>query len=147
MRGSPVSPVPPRGGEPGGPAAGPQAPARRGWLAHGLAALAISALGLGVAGSVALTTSAAPASGAEGGASRSAQRQLGAATPQVVPNTGTLAPGTQEQAVPGAGVTNQAALATFAPQQAPPDDTAAADEPVRQPTLRERARARAAGLA
>lgn len=31
---------------------------RRGWLSHGLAALAISALGLAVAGSVALTTSA-----------------------------------------------------------------------------------------
>lgn len=33
---------------------------RRGWLSHGLAALAISALGLAVAGSVALTTSAEP---------------------------------------------------------------------------------------
>lgn len=33
---------------------------RRGWLSHGLAALAISALGLAVAGSVSLTTSAQP---------------------------------------------------------------------------------------
>ena len=32
----------------------------RGWLSHGLAALAISALGLAVAGSVSLTTSAQP---------------------------------------------------------------------------------------
>ena len=31
---------------------------RRGWLSHGLAALGISALGLGVAASIALTTSA-----------------------------------------------------------------------------------------
>ena len=35
---------------------------RRGWLSHGLAALAISALGLGVAASVSLTTSAQPVS-------------------------------------------------------------------------------------
>ncbi len=35
---------------------------RRGWLSHGLAALAISALGLAVAGSVSLTTSAEPMS-------------------------------------------------------------------------------------
>ena len=35
---------------------------RRGWLSHGLAALAISALGLGVAASVSLTTSAQPIS-------------------------------------------------------------------------------------
>ncbi|WP_325119570.1 M23 family metallopeptidase [Nocardioides sp.] len=33
---------------------------RRGWLSHGIAALAISALGLAVAGSVSLTTSAQP---------------------------------------------------------------------------------------
>ena len=38
------------------------AQARRGWLSHGLAALAVSALGLGVAASVSLTTSAQPIS-------------------------------------------------------------------------------------
>lgn len=39
---------------------GLRAEERRGWLSHGLAALAISALGLAVAGSVSLTTSAQP---------------------------------------------------------------------------------------
>ena len=53
---------------------------RRGWLSHGIAALAISALGLAVAGSVALTTNAQTTnqdSGRAGTALTSQESQLG----------------------------------------------------------------------
>lgn len=56
---------------------------RRGWLSHGLAALAISALGLAVAGSVSLTTSAQPLS--ETQQVRPVSPQTTAALPQVLP--------------------------------------------------------------
>ena len=64
--------------------------ARRGWLSHGLAALAISALGLAVAGSVSLTTSAQPIAAPVPAAStlQSAPAGVaGAVVPGVVPNT------------------------------------------------------------
>lgn len=57
---------------------------RRGWLSHGLAALAISALGLAVAGSVALTTNAQTASVGSPGLQRAASSAL-----TVNPATGT----------------------------------------------------------
>ena len=67
---------------------------RRGWLSHGIAALAISALGLAVAGSVVLTTNAQTTA-----AVVPPQTTLQQANPQSIPQPGTQLPGT----LPGVG--------------------------------------------
>ncbi len=72
----------------------------RGWLSHGLAALAISALGLAVAGSVSLTTSAQPIAAPAPPASAVQTDPVGTAGPASAggPVAGTTLPGST---VPG----------------------------------------------
>jgi murein DD-endopeptidase MepM/ murein hydrolase activator NlpD len=70
---------------------------RRGWLSHGLAALAISALGLAVAGSVAVTTNAQTAAGPV--TETTIRQSVGkiSTSPRNVPNPKTPAPSVLEQ--------------------------------------------------
>jgi len=121
---------------------------RRGWLSHGLAALAISALGLGVASSMPLTTSAetqrtgAPASQtvrAQPGPGQPGQQP--AAPERAVPANGEVAEARTGE--PGAAAP-QAALVAFAPQQAP--GASDEDELVRAAVVKERAAQRAEEL-
>lgn len=75
---------------------------RRGWLSHGLAALAISALGLAVAGSLSLTTSAAEPMTAPAPATTTVESASGTALP------GSSSPGAPTAGGPvGTGPANQ----------------------------------------
>ncbi|HLL62925.1 MAG TPA: M23 family metallopeptidase [Propionibacteriaceae bacterium] len=105
---------------------------RRGWLSHGLAALGISALGLAIAGSLQLTTSAQPLSAKEPATS------VAAATPKAA---ATKKPGESDQARSDA-----AAVGAFAPRGGPAaeeTDNAA----LRTAVLKEQAAQRAEELA
>jgi murein DD-endopeptidase MepM/ murein hydrolase activator NlpD len=126
----------------------PQA-VRRGWLSHGLAALAISALGLGVAGSMPLTTSAetqrtgAPASQtvrAQPGQGQPGQQP--AAPERAIPANGEVAEARTGE--PGAAAPQAALVAFAAPQQAP--GASDEDELVRAAVVKERAAQRAEEL-
>jgi murein DD-endopeptidase MepM/ murein hydrolase activator NlpD len=149
------SSVPPQSFEDGSPRAfqaAPRALDRRGWLSHGLAALAVSALGLAVAASVTATTSAEPAQRPADARVAQSRPGLPAEGSDAVDAGGSTVPGT---AVPGTGtvtragsqprpaVTAQGALAAFAPQQAPVDPT---EEQVRVAVVKERAAQRAEDL-
>lgn len=114
---------------------------RRGWLSHGLAALAISGLGLAVAGSVALTTSAETTQSGPAADARIVRSAQAPAAPLVVPGTGAAAP-TQTDAAQDA--TQSGALQPFAPQD-PTDGEAPADR-VKVAVVKERAAQRAENL-
>lgn len=98
---------------------------RRGWFAHGLAALGISALGLAIAGSISLTTSAQPLPAAGPAPARPASSASG---PETEPS--------QARA---------AALDSFAPRGATGQDTQGTA--LRGAVLREQAAQRAEELA
>lgn len=106
---------------------------RRGWLSHGLAALAISALGLGVAASVSLTTSAQPVS---------------APAPVAIAQTDRVA-GTVSAAAPGNQVAGEAAtdqsLAAFTRAQGVENASRSAN--LQAAVVKERAAQRAEDLA
>ncbi|MFT4166444.1 MAG: M23 family metallopeptidase [Microlunatus sp.] len=106
---------------------------RRGWLSHGLAALAVSALGLGVAASVSLTTSAQPVS---------------APAPVAMAQV-SQASGTVTASAPGNQTTNDAAadqkLAAFTRAQAVENTSRSAD--LQAAVVKERAAQRAEDLA
>ncbi len=91
---------------------------RRGWLSHGLAALAISALGLAVAGSLSLTTSAAEPMTAPAPAMTTAQTTSGTTLPGST-SPGAPAPGETVGAVPGTPVTQPSEPAATDPSLAP----------------------------
>lgn len=111
-------------------------PARRGWLSHGLAALAISALGLAVAGSVSLTTSAQPVT---------------APAPVVLPQTDQVMSATVTSVPSGPqvdqteGTTTDARLAAFTRPQAAEDTSRSVQ--LRAAVVKERAAQRAEDLA
>ncbi len=104
---------------------------RRGWLSYGLAGLAISALGLAIAGSVSLTTSAQPLPVKEPTAAAVARPQTG-------PATG----GTQSKL----SKADAAALAAFAPRGASGAE-GAGSAALRTAVLKEQAAQRAEELA
>ena len=119
---------------------------RRGWLSQGLAALAVSALGLAIAGSMSLTTSAQPRSGSvpvaaaatvtgAGGSSAT-----GAVTGSV--NGGAVAGKTGSTAAPA----KQSAAAQAFPARDPGIDTSRS-APLRAALAKERAAQRAEDLA
>lgn len=120
---------------------------RRGWLSHGLAALAISALGLGVAGSISLTTSAQPiaAPAPAGTVAHSDRTQDGQALPAGAAVTGGVLPG----AVPSAKATDAVAadgsLAAFGRTDAARDTSRS--EQLQAAVVKERAAQRAEDLA
>jgi murein DD-endopeptidase MepM/ murein hydrolase activator NlpD len=104
---------------------------RRGWISHGLVALAISALGLAVAGSVALNTSAETTHGSD-------RPILHAATAPITRTVPGTVPSAQPSSKPVTGV-----LKTFQRQAPPVDDT---DAQVRAAVVKERAAQRADDL-
>jgi murein DD-endopeptidase MepM/ murein hydrolase activator NlpD len=108
---------------------------RRGWLSHAVVALAISALGLAVAGSMPLTTNA-ESTHALGADPRVGQRVTALSLPMAVPRTSPL---TQTETA----VVEQGALAAFAPQDR---TSGAADDLVRAAVVKERAAQRAEDL-
>lgn len=105
---------------------------RRGWLSHGLAALAVSALGLGVAASVSLTTSAQPVS---------APAPVAVAQAGQVSGTVTAAPG--NQAAESAAADQK--LAAFTRAEAVENTSRSAD--LQAAVVKERAAQRAEDLA
>jgi murein DD-endopeptidase MepM/ murein hydrolase activator NlpD len=115
-------------------------PERRGWLSHGIAALAISALGLVVAGSMSLTTSAQPQGGGEPPAAttiaQAGERSTSASTATV-------------DGAGGTGATTPAAQTTaadaFAARPSGVDTSRSAE--LRSALAKERAAQRAEGLA
>ena len=113
----------------------PRADERRGWLAHGLAALAISAVGIAVGAAPLSSSAEAPLSAVE------VQRRAGLPVPQVVP--GTVAVNPRSSAARQREVTLTGALMAFLPQQAPVDPV---DEAVRVAVVKERAAQRAESL-
>jgi murein DD-endopeptidase MepM/ murein hydrolase activator NlpD len=120
-------------------------PTRSGWLSHGLAALAISALGLGVAGSVSLTTSAQPLSAPPpattvGGATQTVPAGSTVAGDIALPGA---APGTQQ--TQNAPAPADERLAAFARPQAVEDTTRSVQ--LRAAVVKERAAQRAEDLA
>lgn len=119
---------------------------RRGWLSHGLAALAISALGLAVAGSLSLTTSAAEPMTAP--ATTTVQTASGTALP------GSTSPGAPAPvgAVPGAPTNQPSEPAATDPSLAAFTRPLAAVDTTRSPRLqaavvKERAAQRSEDLA
>lgn len=91
---------------------------RRGWLSHGLAALGISALGLAIAGSISLTTSAQPLPVKDSAPARPASTasapttepsRAQAAAPDSYAPRGAAGQGTQGTALRGAVLREQAA--------------------------------------
>ena len=114
---------------------------RRGWLSHGLAALAISGLGLAVAGSVALTTSAETTQSGAPADTRIVRSAQAPAAPLVVPGTGAAAPTKSDAAQ---DTTQAGALQPFAPQDSS-DGEAPADR-VKVAVVKERAAQRAENL-
>jgi murein DD-endopeptidase MepM/ murein hydrolase activator NlpD len=121
----------------------PPAEEGRGWLSHGLAALAISALGLVVAGSVSLTTSAQPVA-APAPQARTVQSdqvvQSGSASTSGVTVPGTTPQTEQTQSSPVA-----ASLAAFSRPQVVEDTSRT--EQLRAAVVKERAAQRAEDLA
>lgn len=116
---------------------------RRGWLSHGLAALAISALGLAVAGSVSLTTSAQPLA-APAPASNSVRTSE---TVQSRPTTagGAALPGTAPEAGTQQSAPAEGSLAAFTRSQVVAD-TSRTDQ-LQAAVVKERAAQRAEDLA
>ncbi len=115
-----------------------QADDRRGWWSHGLAALAVSALGLAIAGSMALTTSAETTSGGTAAhvrITRSATR-----LPLRVPGTG----GATLEGADASALTSSGALQAFVPKSA--DENETLDDRVRAAVVKERAAQRAEDL-
>lgn len=114
-------------------------PERRGWLSHGIAALAISALGLVAAGSMSLTTSAQPQGGGE--------PSVAAVAPQTADATTAGSAGTGDGAT--GGVASPAAQTTaadaFAARASGLDTSRSAE--LRAALAKERAAQRAEGLA
>jgi murein DD-endopeptidase MepM/ murein hydrolase activator NlpD len=122
---------------------------RRGWLVHGLMALAISAFGLAVAGAVAPPPSSAAPSAVVSSASRPVPLTVPGTSTVVqaqvdqsgVPSVGRNLPGTDQ---PGASsVVAHGSLAAFAKTGTPPDPTDAA---VQRAVVKERAAQRAEDL-
>jgi len=120
----------------------------RGWLSHGLAALAISALGLAVAGSVSLTTSAQPIAAPAPPAS-AVQTDPAGAVPVTAgaPVTGTTPAGSTN-----AGTSSKAETAAADPSLAAFTRTVAVEDTSRSPRLqaavvKERAAQRSEDLA
>lgn len=106
---------------------------RRGWLSHGLAALAVSALGLGVAASVSLTTSAQP---------------VAAPAPVAIAQTDQVAGTVSAAAAPGNQTDSAAAdqkLAAFTRAQAVENTSRSAN--LQAAVVKERAAQRAEDLA
>jgi murein DD-endopeptidase MepM/ murein hydrolase activator NlpD len=119
---------------------------RRGWLSHGLAALAISALGLTVAGSISLTTSAEPIAAPAPVTAVQTGAQLPSGTAPVVPVVPVVpvAPG----GVPEDRVTEipaDAGLAAFSRPQSLEDTSRSVQ--LRAAVVKERAAQRAEDLA
>lgn len=112
---------------------------RRGWWSHGLAALAVSALGLAIAGSMALTTSAETTSG--GGAADARISRPATRLPKLVPGTGGTRP---QESSAATAVTSSGALQAFVPQGA--DGSQTPDDRVRAAVVKERAAQRAEDL-
>jgi hypothetical protein len=107
---------------------------RRGWLSHGLAALGISALGLAIAGSISLTTSAQPLPVKE------------PATTSTVTSPTTRAAEPKKAVESDLDKTDAAALSTFAPRgDLPADETGSVA--LRTAVLKEQAAQRAEELA
>ncbi|HEY5980964.1 MAG TPA: M23 family metallopeptidase [Microlunatus sp.] len=118
----------------------------RGWLSHGLAALAISALGLAVAGSVSLTTSAQPLDASVPAAGTVQTDPAGTSTsPGTVP--GSAVPGGPVTGTPTATEAAAAdpSLAAFTRPEAAVDTTRSAR--LQAAVVKERAAQRAEGLA
>ena len=108
---------------------------RRGWLSHGLAALAISALGLGIAASVSLTTSAQPVAAPAPAALVQAGQLSAGAAPTVT------APGNQA----ASSVATDQSLAAFTLPQSVENTSRSAS--LRAAVVKERAAQRAEDLA
>jgi murein DD-endopeptidase MepM/ murein hydrolase activator NlpD len=113
----------------------PRTEERRGWLAHGLAALAISAVGIAVGAAPLSSSAQAPLSAVE------AQRRAGLPVAQLVPGTVALEPQTPSASQPAATLTG--ALGAFLPPPAAADPV---DEAVRVAVVKERAAQRAEDL-
>ncbi len=113
---------------------------RRGWLSHGIAALAISALGLAVAGSVVLTTNAQTTT-----AVVPPQTTVNQAQPQGVPQQGSKLPGQ----LPGVGkapaTADVPAIATFSRRSGGTEDESRSAA-VRDAIIEERAAQRSEDL-
>ncbi len=114
-------------------------PERRGWLSHGIAALAISALGLVVAGSMSLTTSAQPQGGGEPPV---ATTSAPAGEPATSASAGTADGASGTDATPAAQTT---AADAFAARPSGVDTSRSAE--LRSALAKERAAQRAEGLA
>jgi murein DD-endopeptidase MepM/ murein hydrolase activator NlpD len=126
---------------------------RRGWLSHGLAALAISALGLAVAGSLSLTTNAQTTAGEPAAIASNPSIAVSGET-----NTAATQPGAAASSVGAGSVAGQTAVdgpESASPQPPGTDAFAARDtgvdtsrsEQLRQALAKERAAQRAEQLA
>lgn len=114
---------------------------RRGWFSHGLAALAISALGLALAGSISLTTSAQPVAAPAPVAVQADQPlDSGAEGPN-----GTTVPGAVPKVEQNETVATDQSLATFTRAQVVEDTSRSVQ--VRAAVVKERAAQRAEELA
>lgn len=113
---------------------------RHGWLSHGLAALAISALGLAVAGSVSLTTSAQPiaAPAPAGSTIQAGAAQVGAPATAGTGLTGSESSQTEDAVMTGT-------LAAFSQPQVVPDTSRTVQ--LQAAVVKERAAQRAEDLA
>ena len=113
---------------------------RRGWLSHGLAALAISALGLAVAGSVSLTTSAQPIAAPGSTVQTSKNVQSGSTTSGAAALPGSAPAAGKQESVPADG-----SLAAFTRPQAVSDTSRTVQ--LQAAVVKERAAQRAEDLA
>jgi murein DD-endopeptidase MepM/ murein hydrolase activator NlpD len=113
---------------------------RRGWLSHGLAALAISALGLAVAGSVSLTTSAQPIAAPGTTVQTGETRQSGSTTSGAAALPGSAPAAGKQESVPTNG-----SLAAFTRPQVVTDTSRTVQ--LQAAVVKERAAQRAEDLA